>query len=205
MEPSASQWQIRDDVSLSKPVTEGNYEWSPWRKNPGSEIEQRTQIDTQDYPAERVPERQHRLEFEKREQQENLKPPSPPFPTAPSFPTPPSQREESIDFGKNYEDFPDTSKYGNRGPSRNMIDFENKHPPRYDDISETRVKSEDENLYEGVSVDSTVIYFSSCLRKQDIFYSPHGERNFARVPDLPSGNHSGKLGRRNKQIPSGDL
>lgn len=39
-----------------------------------------------------------------------------------------------------------------------MIDFENK--PRYDDGKETRVEFEDDDLYEGVPIDSTVILFS---------------------------------------------
>lgn len=40
-----------------------------------------------------------------------------------------------------------------------MIDFENKHPSRYNDTKETRMEFEDDGLYEGVSIDSTVIFF----------------------------------------------
>ncbi|XP_014478092.1 PREDICTED: uncharacterized protein LOC106746246 isoform X2 [Dinoponera quadriceps] len=131
--PFAPKWQTHDDDVSSKPATKG---WGPWRKNPGNEIEQRTQVNTQDHPAEQVPEQQHHPEFNKWEEQGNLKS-SPP-------------REGSVDSDKNRGGFQDASKYGSRGSPQNMIDFENKLPPRYDDTS-----AGDENLYEGVPVDST--------------------------------------------------
>lgn len=157
MEARTPKWQSRDDVP-PKHATKG---WSPWRKNPGNEIEQRTQVDAGDYPVEQVPEQQNRPD--RWEQQENLRPP----------PLPP-QLEESIDSDKNRGSFPDAPKYGNRGPPRNMIDFEIKHPSRHDEINETRVTFEDENLYEGVPVDSTVICFFIVSKKS--FFNHHREK-----------------------------
>ncbi|XP_032680376.1 uncharacterized protein LOC116848411 isoform X2 [Odontomachus brunneus] len=136
-EPSRVQpWQTHTDILSEPPIGS----WSPWRKNPASEIEQRTQVNTQDYPpGSQVPERQRPSELDQWEQQESLKPPL--------------RQEESVDSDKNRGGFPIDSKYGNRRPSQNMIDFENK--PRYDDGKETPVELEDDDVYEGVPIDST--------------------------------------------------
>lgn len=128
----------------------------------GSEIEQRTHIDIGNYGpdqvpeqiSEKIPEQQHNLEFDKWEQRENLKPPI--------------ENRDLINFDKNYKHFENESKYGNR--PHNEIDFQHKYPQRNDDTKEIKVGVQNEDLYEGVAIDSTVTFKIS---KQICFYKEH--------------------------------
>lgn len=129
IESRSSKWQQSRDNISSKSNTKS---WSPWWKAPGSEIEQRKQIDTQDNDPEQVPEQ---VSEEISEQQRNF--------------------DKSDQQKKNYR-FKDDSKYGNR--PQNEIDFEYKQPPKSDSAKET-YEFESENLYEGIATDSTVIFF----------------------------------------------
>ncbi|KAL6449112.1 hypothetical protein ACFW04_000663 [Cataglyphis niger] len=157
IEPRSLKWQqqSRDNIPPKYDT------WSPWRKALGSEIEQRTHIDIGNYGpdqvpeeiSEKIPEQQHNLEFDKWEQRENLKPPI--------------EYRDSINFDKNYRHFENDSKYGNR--PHNEIDFQHKYPQRNDDTKEIKVEVQNEDLYEGVAIDSTK------PRKENIILSnkPH--------------------------------
>lgn len=158
IEPRSLKWQqqSRDNI----PSKSDTNNWSPWRKALGSEIEQRTHIDIENYGpdqvpeqiSEKIPEQQHNLEFDKWEQRENLKPPI---------------DRDLINFDKNYGHFENESKYGNR--PHNEIDFQHKYP-RNDDTKEIKVGFQNEDLYEGVAIDSTVTFKIS---KQICFYKKH--------------------------------
>lgn len=158
IEPRSLTWQQQSrDVNI--PSKSNTKDWSPWRKALGSEIEQRTQIDVEDYGleqnpeqiSEKIPEQQRNLEFDKLEQRENLKPPT--------------EYRGLTNFDKNHGHVKNESKYGNR--PQNEIDFEHKYPPRYDDTKEINVGFQNEDSYEGVAIDSTVTFKIS---KQICFY-----------------------------------
>ncbi|XP_029676576.1 uncharacterized protein LOC115243589, partial [Formica exsecta] len=140
IEPRSLKWQqlTRDNVSPKSDTKN----WSSWRKASGSEIEQRTQIDIENYGppqvSEQIPEQQHNLEFDNLEQRENLKPPV--------------EYRDLINFDKNYGHFENESKYGNR--PHNEIDFQHKHPQRNEGTKEINVGFQNED-YEGVAIDST--------------------------------------------------
>lgn len=176
-ESRSPKWQLVGNEAPSKPDTKG---WSPWRKAPGSEIEQRTHIDTHDYAPEGVPEQvpgrvpeqipeqifeqppeqQHDFELDRKQQREN--------------PKRPLERVESTGSVKDRGGLKDESRFGNGGRPQNTIEFESKQPTRIENTPpETRVVFEDEDLYEGVSVDSTVslFYFLDFLDHacQDLF------------------------------------
>lgn len=144
-ESRTPKWQQTHDDIPSKSNTEG---WSSWRKTPGSEIEQRTQTDIRDYVSERTPEpvpeqvseQPRDFEFDTPQQQEN--------------PKSPLEHGELIN-NKDRGGFKNEPNYGDRGRPQNAIDFEPKQPPGASDTKETYVEFED--LYEGVSPDSTVI------------------------------------------------
>lgn len=141
---SPKWYQSRDPNITPKPEN-----WSSWRKAPGSEIEQRTQIDIQDnipqqvsgQISEKVP-KQRIIDFDKLEQQESLK-----------FPF---EYGDLTEYDKNYGHFKDELKYGNRGRPQNEIDFEHKYLSRNDEIKKTHMEFENEDLYEGVATDSMV-------------------------------------------------
>lgn len=144
--PTSKWYQSQDNIT-SKPGTKN---WSPWRKTSNSEIEQRTQIDIPDEQvseqrSDKIPEQQRTFEFDKSEQQESAK-----------FPV---EYGDFTESDKNYGHFKDESKYGNRGRTQNEIDFEHKQASRNDEIKQSHVEVENENLYEGVATDSTVIFF----------------------------------------------
>lgn len=131
---------MRDNITSKS----GTKNWSSWRKTPGNEIEQRTQIDIPEQISEKVPEQQLNFKFDKLEQQESLK-----------FPF---QYEDFTESDKNYGYFKNESKYGNRTRPQNEIDFEHK-PLKNDENKKMHVEFENEDLYEGVDIDSTVILF----------------------------------------------
>ncbi|XP_011143294.1 uncharacterized protein LOC105185459 isoform X2 [Harpegnathos saltator] len=162
----AAKWQTYDDDDDDDVPSEPA--WGPWRKKPGSEIEQRKLVDIQDQPAEQAPERQHRPGAGEWQQQENLE--------QPLF------RREQPD--KNHGGLADAPKYGSRTPPRNTIDFEHKLPPRYDDSEET----EDEDLYEGVPLDSTKPRKESILlsRKPQHTIARYDPRSGVQCPDRNS-------------------
>lgn len=145
IEPRFLKWQqqSRDNI----PSKSDTKNWSPWQKALGSEIEQRTQIDGEsseqnfEQISEKIPEQQRRLEFDKSEQRENLKPPV--------------EYRDLTYFDKNRGHVKNETKYGNR--PQNEIDFEDKYLPRNDEIKEINVGFQDED-YEGVAIDSTVIF-----------------------------------------------
>lgn len=143
IEPRSLKWQqqARDNVSPKSDTKN----WSSWRKASGSEIEQRTQIDIENYGPhqvpEQIPEQQHNLEFDNLEQRENLKPPV--------------EYRDLINFDKNYGHFENESKYGNR--PHNEIDFQHKYPQRNEGTKEINVGFQNED-YEGVAIDSTVTF-----------------------------------------------
>lgn len=143
--PSSKWYQSQDSITAKS----GIKNWSPWRKTSDSGIEQRTQIDIpQQVPeqiSEKIPEQQRNFEFDNLEQQE-----SPKFPLGYGVLT-------GVKFDENYEDFKDESKYRNRGRPQNEIDFEHKHPSRNDETKKTHIEFENDDLYEGVATDSTVI------------------------------------------------
>ncbi|XP_026825303.1 uncharacterized protein LOC105281160 isoform X1 [Ooceraea biroi] len=136
------QWQQPQDNTSSKLGRKG---WSPWRKTGGSGIEQRTQIDTPDYVREQasaeIPDQERDVKFDKLGQQENWKPSL--------------ECSELIESDKNNGRFKDKSKYERCGRPQNEIDFEQKLLPRTDNIKETHVQRENDDLYEGMAIDST--------------------------------------------------
>lgn len=142
--------QRQSNVS-SKPSGKG---WSSWRKTGDSEIEQRTQIDVPDH----VPERDSKkildqgpdVKFDKSGQQENVKSSL--------------ECDEVTESDKNRGRFKDESKYRRCGRLQNEIDIEQKQLPRTDSTKEAHVQYENDDLYEGISIDSTVI-FQKCFIK----------------------------------------
>jgi len=119
----------------------GTKNWSPWQKTLDSEIEQRTQIDIPEQVSEQISEKekseqQRNFELDKLEQQERLK-----------F----SFDGDLTESDKNYGLFKDESEY-------RKIDFEHKHPSK-NETKKTHVVFENEDFYEGVAIDSTVIFF----------------------------------------------
>ncbi|XP_070153993.1 uncharacterized protein [Polyergus mexicanus] len=140
IEPRSLKWQQQSpDKSDTK-------NWSPWRKASSSEIEQRTQIDIENYDprqipeqiSEKIPDQQHNLEFDNLQQRENLKPPV--------------EYRDLIKFDKNYGNFENESKYGNR--PHNEIDFQHKYPQSNEGTKEINEGFQNED-YEGVAIDST--------------------------------------------------
>ncbi|XP_011630840.1 uncharacterized protein LOC105422952 isoform X2 [Pogonomyrmex barbatus] len=176
------KWYQSQDNVTSKPSTKN---WSSWRKAPNSEIEQRTQIDTQDYISkqipeqisQKIPEQHHNFEFDQLKQEENLKPPS---------------EYDFTYFDKNYNHFKHESKSNeNRVQFPNEIEFEYKHPPRNDETKQTHI-FQNENLYEGVAIDSTK------PRKENILLSQKSQHKVARYnPQLgiqcPDNNSTGQF------------
>lgn len=79
------------------------------------------------------------MEFDELEQRQNLKLP---------------EYRDLISF-ENHGYFKDESKYGNR--PQNEIDFDHKYPQRNDGNKEINV-GQNEDLYEGVAIDSTVTF-----------------------------------------------
>lgn len=142
---SSSKWHQSQNNITPKSRTKN---WSSWRKALDSEIEQRTQIDIPEQVSEQISEKekseqQRNFEFDKLEQQESLK-----------FPFDGDLTESD----KNYGHFKDESKYRNRSRPQNEIDFEHKHPSK-NETKKTHVVFENEDFYEGVATDSTVIFF----------------------------------------------
>lgn len=143
---SPSSWyQSQNNITPKS----GTKNWSPWRKALDGEIEQRTQIDVPEQVSEQIsgkgiPEQQRNFEFDKLEQQESLK-----------FPFDGVLTESD----KNYGHFKDESKYRNHSRPQNEIDFEHKHPSK-NETKKTHIAFENEDFYEGVATDSTVIFFS---------------------------------------------
>ncbi|XP_029171270.1 uncharacterized protein LOC114940706 isoform X2 [Nylanderia fulva] len=154
------QQQSRDNI------TSDTKNWSPWRKAQSSEIEQRTHIDGEYYGSKqnpeqisaKIPEQQRTLEFDKSEQRENLKPPI--------------EYRDLTFFDKNRGHVKNESKYGNR--PQNEIDFEHKYSPRNDETKEINVGFQNEDLYEGVAIDSTK------PRKENIVLSSKSHHKVAR-------------------------
>lgn len=148
IESPSSKWQQQSRDNISPKSNTNN--WSPWRKASGSEIEQRTQIENygpeqvSEQISENISEQQHNLEFDKLEQRQNLKPP---------------EHRDLINF-EDHEYFKDESKYGSR--PQNQIDFDHKYPQRNDNNKEINV-GQNEDLYEGVAIDSTVKSLSRSL------------------------------------------
>lgn len=144
--------------------------WSSWRKTPGSEIEQRTQIDPVDQVPKQIPEQiaaqvppeQHGLKFpdERQETQEREYEKliwNKPFDENSEIEAPRYDKTHGGGGGG----FKDESRHENRGrPRKNEIDFEHKYLSR-DDKETTHENDEEEDLYEGVASDSTVIFHTS--------------------------------------------
>ncbi|XP_018372656.1 PREDICTED: uncharacterized protein LOC108767342 isoform X3 [Trachymyrmex cornetzi] len=171
--PSSIWHQLRDNIT-SKSSTKN---WSPWRKTSGSEIEQRTQIDIPEYISEKVPEQQRNFRFDKLEQQESLK-----------FPF---EYEDFTESDKNYGYFKNESKYGIRTRPQNEIDFEHKSL-KNDENKKLQVEFENEDLYEGVDIDSTK------PRKENLLLSRKSQHKIARYnPQLgvecPDNNSTGQF------------
>ncbi|XP_020289719.1 uncharacterized protein LOC109857630 isoform X2 [Pseudomyrmex gracilis] len=150
------KWQ--EDGSASKTATKS---WGSWRKTPGSEIEQRTQIDPFEQVPKQIPEQilaqvppeqQHDLKFpderretQKREYEKLIW--NKPFDENFEIEAPPYDKTH----GGNFKD---ESRHENRGrPRKNEIDFEHKYLSR--DDKETTRENDEEDLYEGVASDST--------------------------------------------------
>jgi len=132
----SSQWQ-QSNV-FSKPGERG---WALRRKT-GDGIEQWTRISPV-YVPEQLP--------EEIPQERELDKPGQPW----ENPKPPPECAELIESDKNRERPRDQSKQGRCGPPQNEIDFERKQPARTDGV---RTETQDEDLYEGVALDSTVIF-----------------------------------------------
>ncbi|XP_012060148.1 PREDICTED: LOW QUALITY PROTEIN: uncharacterized protein LOC105623362 [Atta cephalotes] len=166
-------WHQLDNITFKS----GTKNWSSWRKTPGSEIEQRTQIDIPEQISEKVPEQQHNFKFDKLEQQESLK-----------FPF---QYEDFTESDKNYGYFKNESKYGNRTRPQNEIDFEHKSL-KNDENKKMQVEFENEDLYEGVDIDSTK------PRKGNLFLSRKSQHKIARYNprlgvECPDNNSTGQF------------
>ncbi|XP_018303194.1 uncharacterized protein [Mycetomoellerius zeteki] len=165
--------QLRDNITSKS----GTKNWSSWRKTPGNEIEQRTQIDIPEQISEKVPEQQLNFKFDKLEQQESLK-----------FPF---QYEDFTESDKNYGYFKNESKYGNRTRPQNEIDFEHK-PLKNDENKKMHVEFENEDLYEGVDIDSTK------PRKENLLLSQKSQHKVARYNprlgvECPDNNSTGQF------------
>lgn len=121
----------------------GGKGWSVWRKPGNSEIEQRTQIDIPVYVPEqaskKIPDQERDAEFDKFGRQ-HIKLPA--------------ECDESMsdESDENRRPFKDESKYGKCGQPQNEVDFEHEQPSR----TEKETQYENDNLYEGVAIDSTV-------------------------------------------------
>ncbi|XP_011067081.1 PREDICTED: uncharacterized protein LOC105153749 isoform X4 [Acromyrmex echinatior] len=165
--------QLWDNITSKS----GTKNWSPWRKTSGSEIEQRTQIDIPEQISEKVPEQQRNFKFDKLEQQESLK-----------FPF---QYEDFTEFDKNYGYFKNESKYGNRIRPQNEIDFEHKSL-KNDENKKMQIEFENEDLYEGVDIDSTK------PRKGNLLLSRKSQHKIARYNprlgvECPDNNSTGQF------------
>ncbi|XP_072745020.1 uncharacterized protein [Anoplolepis gracilipes] len=160
IEPRSLKWQQSQDNIPPKSDTKN---WSPWRKASDSGIEQRTQLENYDSKQipEKIPEQQRHLEFDKKEQRKDLKPPV--------------EYRDLINFDKSHGHFKNESIYHNR--PQNEIDFGNKYPyQRNDDTKDINVGLDDKNedLYEGVAIDSTK------PRKENIILSHKSHHKVAR-------------------------
>ncbi|XP_018356825.1 PREDICTED: uncharacterized protein LOC108757046 isoform X2 [Trachymyrmex septentrionalis] len=169
--PSPIWHQLRDNITSKS----GTKNWSPWRKTSGSEIEQRTQIDIPEQISKKVPEQQRNFKFDKLEQQESLK-----------FPF---QYDDFTESDKNYGYFKNESKYGNR--PQNEIDFEHKSL-KNDENKKIQVEFENEDLYEGVDIDSTK------PRKGNLLLSRKSQDKIARYNprlgvECPDNNSTGQF------------